>query len=52
MKKYLKMFKTAFDNGASDYELNEIIDEAANEIEDNDEYEEFYNAAINMLKIN
>lgn len=50
MNEYLTMIKTALDNGASDYELEEIIDEAANEIEDNKEYEEFYTAAINMLK--
>ena len=52
MRKYLEMFKTAFNNGASDYELNEIIDEAANEIDDNDEYEKFYSMAIDMLRIN
>ena len=52
MEKYLKIFEIAFNNGVSDYELEEIIDEAANEIEDNNEYEKFYATAINMLKIN
>lgn len=49
MMEYLTMIKTALDNGASDYELEAIMDEAANKIEDNKEYEEFYSAATNLV---
>lgn len=50
MKNYLEIFKNAFDNGASDNELEAIIDEAADEIEDDNEYSDFYEAATDMIR--
>ena len=50
MKNYLEIFKNAFNNGASDHELEAIIDEAAYEIEDTNEYCDFYEAAISMYR--
>lgn len=50
MKNYLEIFKNAFDHGASDNELEAIIDEAANEIEDDNEYSNFYMAATDMIR--
>ena len=50
MKNYLEIFKNALDNRVSDDELEAIIDEAANEIEDDNEYSDFYIAATDMIR--
>ena len=50
MKDYLEIFKNALNNGASDNELEAIIDEAANEIEDTNEYCDFYETVIDMIR--
>lgn len=50
MKNYLEIFKDAFNHGASDDELEAIIDEAANEIENDIEYSDFYEAVTNIIK--
>ena len=50
MKNYLEIFKNALNNKASDDELEAIIDEAADEIEDINEYCDFYETAIDMYR--
>ena len=49
--KYLEIFKTAFNNDASDSELEKIIDEAADNIEDDEEYSIFYEIATAMIRM-
>ncbi len=50
MRNYLKEFETALNSGASDHELEAIIDEACENIEDDQEYSDFYESAINMMR--
>lgn len=50
MNEYLKRFKNALDNGASDNELEKIIDEAADNLEDDEEYSNFYEAVTAMIR--
>lgn len=50
MRNYLKEFETALNSGASDYELEAIINEACENIEDDQEYSDFYESATNMMR--
>lgn len=50
MKKYLELFRDAIKRNASDFELNEIIENASCEIESNVEYTEFYELAMELYK--
>ncbi len=49
--KYLETFITAFNNDAFDSELEKIIDEAADNIESNEEYSKFYEIVTNMIRM-
>lgn len=51
MKKYLEVFKAAFVHDAPDFELEEIIDEAADNIDDVKEYSKFYEIVTDMVRM-
>ena len=47
---YINQFKMRLDEGADDYELNEIIETASELIDDNNEYKRFYEVVTQMYK--
>lgn len=48
MAKYVELFTEALENGASDDVLNGIIEDAAENIENNKDYVEFYEIAMEL----
>ena len=50
-EKYLEIFKAAFVLDAPDFELEEIIDEAADNIDDAREYSKFYEIVTDMVRM-
>ena len=50
MKKYLERFETCFLYGDPDSELEKIINEAADNIENDEDYSKFYEIVTEMIK--